>query len=432
MKRIYTKDVRPGTKAHVMGWVAKIRDLGNIKFFLLRDSEGMVQVTAKKGISPQNILDQIISLGREDVVSVYGEVIDTKQAPGGREIVPQKIIVQGKAQSPLPIDVGENSETNLDKRLDWRVLDLRSPKNQAIFKIQAALLQGMEDFLRKEGFIQVFTPCLMGSASESGAEVFPVFYFNKEVYLRQDPQLHRELLIAGGFDRIFDVGPSWRAEPSNTVRHLCEHRGIAPEFVLENDETEVMRMEEGVIIAALENVKKSCSDELALLEKKVEIPQKPFPEIRFPEVYDILKKLGKSIPFGEDYDRESEKLLADWVKKKYKTDFFFVNRFPYEVKPFYVMKAEEGWARSIDFIFKGVELSSGGQREHRYDQLIRQVKEKKISPSTIQWFTEPFKYGVPPLGGFCIGLERFTMKLLDIENIREAVLFARTPDRSLP
>ena len=431
--RIYTKDIKPGDSVSLTGWVAKIRDLGNIKFFLLRDRGGVIQVTAKKGKTQDKLLKQIVSLGREDVVSVHGKAVASKQSPGGKEVLPEKIEVVSKAASPLPIEFGEKIETSLDKRLDWRVLDLRNPKNLAIFKVQASLVEGMQDWLRKEGFLQVFTPCMMGAASESGADVFPVFYFNKEVYLRQDPQLHRELVIAAGFDRVYDLGPSWRAEKSHTSRHLCEHRGLAPELALETDERETMRMEEGTVVAGLNAVKKNCKEELSLLGKKLTVPDAPFPELRFPKIYDILEKLGKSIPFGEEYDTESERLLGEYVRKKHGTDFFFVNRFPYKAKPFYVMKSEDPqWARSVDFIYKGVELSSGGQREHRHDQLVKQIKEKKMNLKSLEWFTGPFKYGVVPMGGFCLGIERFTMKLLDIDNVREAVLFARTPDRSLP
>lgn len=430
--RVYTKDVRLGSKSTVSGWVSAIRDLGKIKFFLLRDREGIIQVTAKRGSIPPNVLKQIDSLAKEDMVSVEGMVVKSSQAPGRRELIPNKIVLVSKSSSPLPIDFGEKIETSLDKRLDWRVLDLRSPKNLAIFKIQSSLVKGMVDFLNEQGFFQVFSPCLMGAASESGSDVFPVFYFNKEVYLRQDPQLHRELIIAAGFDRIYDLGPSWRAEASHTSRHLCEHRGLAPEMTLE-DETEAMRIEEGLVIAGLKSVKKDCRQELELLEKKLELPEAPFPELRFPKVYEILEKLGKKIPFGEDYDTESEKLLGEWVKKTKGTDFFFVNRFPYKAKPFYVMKSEDPqWARSVDFLFKGTELSSGGQREHRHDQLMKQIKEKKMKPESLEWFTKFFRYGIPPMGGFCIGIERFTMKLLDINNVREAVLFPRTPERFLP
>jgi len=433
MERVYSKDIRPDKKVLVMGWVEKIRDLGGLKFFLLRDRTGSVQVTLKKGNVSDSLIKTIGKLSREDCVSVTGAVKESNQAPGGMEIVPEKIEIVSKAK-PLPIEIGEKIETNLDKRLDWRSLDLRNPKNMAIFKIQSALVIGMQDYLIKEGFLQVFTPCMMGSPSESGADVFPVFYYNSEVYLRQDPQLHRQLLIAAGFDKIFDLGPSWRAEPSHTTRHLSEHRGMAPEMAFIKDEYDIIKLEEGLIVAALKNIVKTCKNELELLEKKIQIPKTPFPVLRFPEIYNILEKLGKKIPFGEDYDRESELLLGQYVKEKYKSDFFFVNRFPFAAKPFYVMRVDDDpqWARSIDLIYKGVEQSSGGQREHRYEKIMEQAKLKKMNLAHLEWFTKFFQFGVAPHGGFCLGIERFTQQLLDLKNIREAVLFPRTPERYLP
>lgn len=418
----------------VAGWVHKLRDLGNLKFIVLRDAAGLVQITLKKGVTSPELIDLSNSLREEDVISVTGVVKPTKIAPKGREINPTRIEVMSKVSGTLPVSVSGNIESNLDTRLDFRVLDLRRPEALAIFKIQSKLVEGMQDYLRKTGFRQVFTPCLMGTASESGAEVFPVVYFNKSAFLRQDPQLHRQLAVISGLDRIYDLGPSWRAEPSHTPRHLCEHRGCAVELGFIEDEQDVMRVEEGLIQEALGRVAQECNEELELMGKEVQVPKAPFPELRFPQVYDILQGLGKKIEFGEDYDRESESLLAGYVKEKYGSDFFFVNRFPFKVKPFYVMKVDEEpqWARSVDMVYRGLELSSGGQREHRYEKIMDHVREKEMSPVTVQWFTEFFRYGAPPHGGFNVGVERLTMQLLDIPNIREATLFPRTPDRLLP
>ena len=292
----------------------------------------------------------------------------------------------------------------------------------------------MEEFLNKNGFVKTFTPCLMGATSEGGADVFPVIYFLKEAFLRQDPQLHRQLVIAGGIDKLYDIGPSWRADPSHTSRHLCEHRGCAVELAFISDEYDIMRVEEQLIISGLEKVKKECKEELEVLKKEITIPKTPFPIIEFPKVYEILEEMGKKVEYGQEPDREGESLLASYVKTKFKHDFFFMNRFPFGIKPFYVMRVDDEpeWARSTDFIYKGTELSSGGQREHRYNKLMSQVKEKKMSLESVKWFTEFFKYGVPPHGGFCIGIERLVMKMLDLENVKEAVLFPRTPERLIP
>jgi aspartyl-tRNA synthetase len=429
----YSNEIKTG-EVVLSGWVKSIRDLGRLKFIILRDCEGIAQITFKKGIVEDALLEVIGELGQEDIISVRGKVIVRENAPRGVEVIPSEIEVVDKAIRPLPLDISGKIDSNLDIRFDWRVLDLRRPETRAIFKVQAKIVEAIMKFLNKKGFLQVFTPCLMGTASESGAEVFPVVYFDKNAFLRQDPQLHRQLLIAAGFDKIYDLGPNWRAEPSHTPRHLCEYRACAVEFAFMVNESDMMRIEEDLVIAALQSVKNDCQKELSLLGKEVSIPRIPFPEFKFPKIYDILEEFGKKIEYGDDYDRESEIILAKYVKEEYESDFFFVNRFPYQVKPFYVMKVDDEpeWARSVDMIYKGLEQSSGGQREHRYEKIIQQIKEKHMNVNSLEWFTKFFKYGVPSHGGFCLGIERFVKQLLDLKNIREGALFPRTPERLLP
>jgi len=429
----YTTEITPG-EVTLSGWVSIVRDLGSVKFVILRDCKGIAQITMKRGVVEERLLEVAAGLNQEDVISVRGEVVERRNAPHGVEVIPEEVEVVSRTRESLPIDISGKIESNLDLRLDWRVLDLRRHEIAAIFKIQAKVVEALESHLRNEGFLQVFTPCLMGAASESGAEVFPVVYFEKEAFLRQDPQLHRQLLIAAGFDKIFDLGPNWRAEPSHTPRHLCEHRACAVEFAFMRDETDMMRVEEEMVVAALKRVREDCVEELNLLGKEVELPKTPFPELRFPKIYDILTRFDKTVEFGEDYDRESEQLLAKYVREKYGNDFFFVNRFPFKAKPFYVMRVDDEpmWARSVDLLYKGLEQSSGGQREHRYERIVQQIREKGMSEESMKWFTKFFKYGVPPHGGFCFGIERFVMQLLDLGNIREAALFPRAPERLLP
>ena len=418
----------------ITGWVSTVRDLGNIKFLILRSGEGLTQVIFKRGVVAERLMTLVETLSLEDVVAVRGRAISHPNAPRGIEVRPSDIWVLSKAETPLPMDVSGKITSTLDTRLDWRVLDLRRPENAAVFRIQAKIVEGMEDYLREQGYLQVFTPCLMGAPSESGAEAFPVLYFNKTAFLRQDPQLHRQLLMAAGFDKIFDLGPNWRAEPSHTPRHLCEHHACAVEFAFMEDESDMIRVEEALVVATLQRVKEACADELELLHAAIRIPPRPFPELRFPQIYEVLEELGKPIGYGEDYDRESEMLLWKYVREKYGTDFFFVNRFPFRVKPFYVMRVDDDprWARSVDLLYKGLELSSGGQREHRYDRIIQQLQEKEMTVESMEWFTKFFKYGVPPHGGFCLGIERLVMQLLNVGNIREVTLFPRTPERMLP
>ena len=405
-----------------------------MKFVILRDFYGIAQVTLKKGAVRDQLLDRVGKLNPEDVVTVQGTIVLRSNAPGGFELIPAELEVVSRSEPSLPVDISGKIESNLDVRLDWRVLDLRRQEVAAIFRIESKAVAAMQDYLEGKGFLHVFTPCLMGAASEGGAEVFPVVYFEREAFLRQDPQLHRQLLIASGFDRLYDLGPNWRAEPSHTPRHLCEHRACAAEFAFMEDESDMMRCEEDFVAYVLKRVADECEDDLKRLGKTVVQPKTPFPELRFPEVYEILAEAGKQVEFGEEYDRESEQVLASFVKREYDSDFFFVNRFPFAVKPFYVMRVEDDpqWARSVDLIYKGLEQSSGGQREHRYERIISQIREKGMNPENLEWFTKFFRYGVPPHGGFCLGVERLIMQLLDLGNIREAALFPRAPERLFP
>lgn len=419
----------------VNGWVHDVRILGGINFILLRNKEDIVQITAPKTKVQDSLLKQIFTLHQEDVISIEGKVVQNKESKyQGLEIIPEKIRTINKSQTPLPLDPRGVTPVNMDTRLDWRSLDLRKKENQAIFIIQAKLQEGMEDFLKKQGFIRVWTPSLLGGAAEGGSEVFQTPYFGKQAYLRQDPQLHRQLLIAAGFDKLYDLGPSWRAELSDTPNHLSEHRTIAPEFAFLSDEKDMMELEQQTCAAAIKKVIEVCEKELKILNKELQVPKTPFPELRFPKIYEILKEHKKNLEVGSDLDRESEKILSAYIKEKHKSDFFFVNRFPSKVKPFYVMRVDEDptWARSVDMVYKGLELSSGGQREHRYEKIIEQAKEKQMNLEALKWFTEIFRYGIPPHGGFSIGIERFTMKLLDLTNVKDAVLFPRYITRMLP
>ncbi len=423
-----------GERVVVSGWVHDVRLLGGINFILLRNSQGIVQVTAPKKIVAKEVMDRVASLHPEDVVRCAGVVKEAKMARNGFEIIPEVIEMISAAATPLPLDPRGVTDANIDTRLNWRTLDLRRPEVQAVFRIQDALVEGMEAHLRGSGFLRVFTPSILGGVSEGGAEVFKTDYYGKPAFLRQDPQLHRQLAIAGGLGKVYDLGPSWRAELSHTPRHMSEHRTIAPELSFIRDERDTMRVEEGMVVSGIRNANEKCAYELEVLQLDLEEPETPFPELAFPELYETLKKLGHPLPRDRDLDRESEKLLTEFVKKEHDSDFFFVNRFPSSVKPFYVMRVDDApeFARSVDLVYKGLELSSGGQREHRHDRIVDQISQKGLDATSLMWFTEPFRYGVPPHGGFSLGIERFTASLLGIENIKEAALFPRDPERLQP
>jgi len=429
-KRIYSSEVqnaKEGSAAIVAGWASEVKSLGKIAFIKLRDREGILQLVSNDA----KLIDKIAKISNESVIIAEGKVKLSKLKAGGNELELENFEILSESEK-LPIDMSGKIETDLSKRLDWRVLDLRNPRNTAIFKIQSKLVEGAIEWLTKNNFTITFTPCLLGIPSESGSEMFTVPYFNKTAYLRQDPQLHRQLTVISGIEKVADIGTSWRAEISHTTRHLTEHRTLAIETSFIKDEFDVMKIEEQLVSAMIEKVLFDCSAELKFFPNAdLQAPKTPFPVLEFPEVYKILEKAGHK---SHKIDPEAEKILADYVMEKYKSNFFFLNRFPFEEKPFYVMRNDKDpkYARSTDMIYRGVELSSGGQREHRYDNLMKNVKEKKMNPKSVSWFTDFFRFGSAPHGGFCIGIERITMQLLNLENIREAVLFPRDPDRLIP
>src|SRR3989304_2272376 len=390
-KRIFIEEAfkTKSKTVEVAGWVHNSRDLSKVKFIILRDFSGMIQVTGIKGKTPEKIFKDMEKIPRESVIYVKGSIVESKQAPGGKEINPEELIVMNEAEElpiDIPLNIKDESTTELPKRLDWRSLSLRTRKSQITFQVQAKIIEGMKDWLDKNGFIQVFTPCIMGVPSESGSEVFEIKYYNGKAFLRQDPQLHRQLAVLGGFERIYDIGPSWRAEKSHTIKPLTEHRTCAVEMAFIENEYDIMKLEEQVIISALKKVNEDCKGELKELGIELNIPKAPFPIVEFPEVYKILEKMGKKIKQGEDLDAEGEKLLWEYVQKKFpNSDFYFLNKFPHKIKPFYV-KGEKNseYAKSTDLYFRGMEMSSGGQREENFDALIKNVKDRGLNPKSVE------------------------------------------------
>ena len=411
-----------------------MRALGGISFVLLRNSKGIVQIAVPKKSVPREVQEVVADLRQEDVITCSGVVKESKVARNGFEILPEKVTFVARASVPLPLDPRGVTPAALDTRLSWRTLDLRRREGTAVFKIENTLVSAMEAYLRENGFIRVFTPSIIGGTSEGGSEVFKIDYYGRPAFLRQDPQLHRQLTIAGGFDRIYDLGANWRAELSHTPRHISEHRTIAPEMAFIEDERDTMKVEEGMVVASVKAVIEGCRDELETLAVKVDEPSRPFPVFQFPDVYDLLEERGRRVPRGEDLDTESQRVLGEYAKKEFGSDFFFLNRFPSKIKPFYVMKVDEDpeWARSVDLVYKGVELSSGGQREHRHERILKQMREKGMDETSLKWFTDPFRYGVPPHGGYSFGIERFTAGLANLSSVKEAALFPRDPERLQP
>lgn len=436
MDRFYAAEINPsmdGKTVSVYGWVESIRDLGSLKFIVLRDMSGTIQMVVKKGAVSEETAKTIDSLSREYAVKIRGVVKKNEKASGGRELMPKDIEIVAVSDTNFPTDTTDKTKSHLDTRLDWRPLDLRNTKNAAIFRLQSKIVHAFNDFFQKNGFVHTFTPSIMGNPAESGSEVFPVVYFNRQAFLRQDPQLHRQLTIAGGFDKVYEIGPSWRAELSHTQKHLCEHRTCVAEIGFIDNEYDVIKLEESMIIHIFKKLSEDAKGELETLGVKLAVPKVPFPILEFPGIYDILESFGKKLKRGDDLDTESEKLLAKYVMDKYKSEFFFVNKIPFSIKPFYVMRDDvTEFARSVDLYFRGLEMSSGGQRENRYDNLMKNIKEKKLDAASLKWFTKFFKFGIPPHGGFSIGIERLTKQIAGLDNVREAVLFPRDPERLVP
>jgi len=425
MQRSYIKDVlkkKSGT-ALVKGWVHDIRDLGKIRFLLLKDMTGLIQITAHKDKTSKQAFELMKKANKESVLSVQGKISKNKKAPGGAELLPSRIELIAQAAQPLPIDTGDFSKTELPKRLDYRFLDFHRKKIQAIFKIQAEITNAFREYFYKKGFFEMQPPSIISSASEGGTELFPVKYFERSAFLAQSPQLYKQM-IACSVGKTFTITPVWRAEKHNTIRHLNETRQMDIEMPFAN-QMQVMKELEGVVKYIVGKVIKKCKNELSLLKVKLKIPQAKYIS------YDQTAKMLK-IRYGEDLSPEDEKKLCE----KYPNTIIFVHSWPAKIKPFYIMPKDEKpdakLSEGFDAIYRGIEIASGGQRIHIPDLLIKRLKAKNLNPKNFKCYIDSFRFGAPPHGGWSIGLERFTQVLLNIENIREACMFPRDRDRLTP
>ena len=427
-KRVLVKDVFSKSKKNVevAGWVSNIRGLGKIRFLLLRDVSGIIQITAVKGKVSDEIFKSIDDVSRESVVYVKGVVKDSKQAPGGKEIVPEEFEVLSFAED-LPIDVSEHSKTELPKRLDYRCLDLHRVRTQAIFKIQSTIGSGFKNYFVNKGFIDVQLPSLISASSEGGTELFSVNYFGEKIYLAQSPQLYKQML-ACAIENIVTITPVWRAEKHNTVRHLNECRQMDIEMAFADTKI-VLKEMEGVVKYIVGEVIKKNKTELDLLDIKLKVPKVKY--MTFKEVTDLMKK--HKVKIGDDdltgeAERKLDELFSDTL--------VFVYDWPMKGKPFYIMpkneKVDAKLSEGFDAIYKGMEISSGGQRIHIPELLEKRLKANGLNPKDFKSYIDSFKFGAPPHAGWSIGLERFTHALLGLPNVREAVLFPRDRDRLTP
>ncbi|MDP6459633.1 MAG: aspartate--tRNA(Asn) ligase [Candidatus Hydrothermarchaeota archaeon] len=435
MKRKYSNEITPvdnGSAVAVAGWVHDVRDLGGLRFLLLRDKVGIIQVTLPKKYIHKEIFEASGKLVKESVISVEGEVKAEAKAPGGYEIIPSSISVLSTAAMPLPLDPTGKVFANIDTRLDNRVMDLRREEIRAIFRVRDAALEAGRQYLRTNDFIEIHTPRIISTTSEGGTELFPIAYFEKEAFLAQSPQLYKQMMMSTGMDRVYEIATYFRAEEHNTVWHLNEITAIDCEMAFIKDEQDVLRVIENLIAAMIKGAMSSAGGELKKLNKKLLVPKLPLLRLTYAEALQILEEHGMHVPWGEDLTTEAEKKLGKALKER-GHELYFVTKYPLKIKPFYTMPSDDQkYSNSFDLEFKGREIISGSQRIHDYDMLVKRIKAKKLNPSNFSYYLDAFKYGMPSHGGFGLGIERFVTLLLDLPNVRESVLFPRDRKRLEP
>ena len=425
-------------RVKLQGWLQTLRDQKKLQFLILRDGTGLVQVTHYKP-DDESLAERISSLGSESALTIVGKVVENEIVKlGGLEVQLEELQIESTAEVPLPFDpFDEQNLPAIDYRLDWRFMDLRRPQNLLLFRVQTVLEHAMREFWLKERFIEIHSPKIMGSPSESGAELFTLGYFEGKAYLAQSPQFYKQMAMAAGFERVFEIGPVFRADPSFTSRHMTEFTGIDIEVSWIDTHEDVMSHMERWLQYSFQRVKEQMNDEVKeLFQIEIQVPKIPFPRISMAKARDILKEVGYQLPPEKkgDLDPGGERALAQYVKEKMGNDFFFLIDWPIDVRPFYHMRHKENpqLTRSFDLIANGLEIATGAQREHRYEVLVRQAKESGLGLENIQFYLDFFRYGCPPHGGFGLGLSRLLMVLLNIGNIRETVYIFRGPNRLHP
>lgn len=417
------------------GYIDAIRDKKWVMFVILRDNTGKVQMTLEKSIDAnQEMIDLMLNTTVESTVKVKGRLVKNEAVKlGGVEIIPSKIEITSKAD-PLPFDFNNLDGVNIDTRIDFRWLDLRNEKNMIARQVESTMVEGMRNYLYQNDFTEIHTPKIIGTASESGSNVFKLEYFDRDAYLAQSPQFYKQMAMAAGMNRVFEVAPCFRAENSNTNRHATEFTSFDLEFSYIDSYEDVMDLEEDLLIAGLKLVKEKFGDKIKeLFNREVIIPTKPFPRMRLKDLYQELHdKYGFDIPKEDigDMNAEAEKLTYRLAMEKYNSEFMFVVDYAATKRPFYHMRDENGKLQGYDLIWRGTEITSGAQREHRYEELSKNAKEKGLGED-VKFYLQFFKYGCPPHGGFAVGVDRLTMLLLGL-TIKEAQLLFRGPNRLNP
>jgi len=437
----FTGEIDPepdnGKTVTLAGWVHEIRDLGGITFLVLRDRTGRAQVTlVKKKVDPE-LLETVKRLSRESVVTVSGVVKAEPKAPNGYEILPESVTLLNAAESPLPMDTTGKVDAELDTRLDNRFMDLRREEQTAVFIIRNTVLQAVRGFLEQNKFVETATPKIVAAATEGGTDLFPISYFDREAFLNQSPQLFKQMLMSAGLDRVYEIGPIFRAEEHDTRNHLNEATSIDIEMSFADHE-DVMELLEKMIVYVYEQVIDKCQQNLAALELELTVPKLPFKKYAYEQVLEIINneipEIEEKMKFGDDIGTQAEHLFGEYVFNKTGESHYFITDWPSETKPFYAMPYETRpeISKSFDMMHRTMELSSGAQRIHQYDLLVERIKSKGLNPDGFEFYLKPFRFGMPQHGGFGVGCERLVMTMLSRDNIREAVLFPRDRKRLSP
>ncbi len=429
MKRTLIKDIMYGNETKISGFVDKIRNSKTMVFVVLKDASGSIQITIDKDKLPdlEKKLDGIIA---HSVISATGTAVKSEYVKlGGHEFIPTDITIESVAK-PLPI----TKDAHIDQKLNYRWIDLREERNALIFRAQTCFANAMREYLVKNSFVEIHSPKLIAAASESGSDVFEVKYFDRLAYLAQSPQFYKQMAMSSGFERIFECGPVFRAEQSFTNRHATEFTGFDVEISYIESFEDVMELEENLIVAALTAVKEQYGDDIIrVFNTEVVVPKTPFPRIALSDLYaELEKNYGLKTTDADkcDLNTEAEQLSYKFSRENFGHEFLFVTDYPATKRAFYHMR-KDGVPQGYDLLWKGVEITTGAQREHRFDQLFKQAKEKGLEKD-VEFYLEFFAYGCPPHGGFGIGLDRMTMLLLDISSIKETMFLFRGPNRLTP
>ena len=437
MKKIYFKNLNEyfNKKITVEGFVDNIRDLQYVQFIIIRDITGKVQITIEKNEKNSKLNELVSNLTIESTIKVNGILLENEKVKlNGMELIAEDIIVTSNCIGELPINYKDSNSALIDTRLNYRFLDLRSEKNILMFKVQTCLINAMREFVIKNNFIEIHTPKIIGTASESGAEVFELNYFDKKAYLAQSPQFYKQMALASGFDKVFEIAPAFRAENSNSYRHTTEFTSFDIEISYINSFEDIISFEEDLLINGLKAVKDQYGEEIKkLFNVDVIVPTKPFPKIKLEELYTELKqKYNFEVNFEDvgDMNAEAEKLASKYIKEKFGHEFVYITDFSAKKRAFYHMR-KNNIPQGYDLIWKGCEITTGAQREHRYEILKNQALEKGLNKD-IKFYLEFFKYGCPPHGGFAIGIDRITMLLLETNSLKETMFIFRGPNRIEP